>query len=157
MYARGMSPPLLHFDHIGLVVADLSEGRRHLTGTLQISRWTESVDDHGIGVSVQFGLGDSGPCVELIAPLGEESPVANALRKGHRILSHLAYITAEIQAAGEALEREGCVSTGPAHPAVAYGGALVQFWISPLRFIIELIEAPGHQHAYQQREREAKP
>ncbi len=38
--------------------------------------------------------------------------------------------------------------TGPATQAVAYGGHRVQFLITPLAFIIELIEAPNHTHEY---------
>lgn len=73
---------MLLFDHIGLVVADLAEGREHLTRTLGIVRWTKAFDDPGIGVRVQFGTGESGPAIELIAPLGDRSPVAQALRTG---------------------------------------------------------------------------
>ena len=42
----------------------------------------------------------------------------------------------------------GCVATGDPRPAVAYGGHMVQFWVSPLRFIVELVEAPEHEHVY---------
>lgn len=141
-------PPSLIFDHLGLVVASLAEGRAHLAATLGISHWTPPVDDHGIGVSVQFGLGGPGPAIELIAPLGQCSPVAQALRTGHRILNHIAYLTPDIEASAAHLVLQGCVPTGPAQPAAAYGGRCVQFFVSPLRFMLELVEAPGHQHPY---------
>ncbi|MDP9039388.1 MAG: VOC family protein [Acidobacteriota bacterium] len=158
----------LHFDHIGLVVADLEEGRRHLTHTLGIARWTPPYDDQGIGVSVQFGVqvdagqGEANPAIELIAPLGQRSPIANALRKGTRILNHLAYTTEDLESSAAHLAAESCVATGAAHPAVAYGGQRVQFFISPLRFMIELIEIPrGAKSVVRQRhvflECEAEP
>jgi hypothetical protein len=48
----------------------------------------------------------------------------------------------------EQLRAQGCVAAGEARPAVAYGGQRVQFWISPLKFMIELVEAPEHRHAF---------
>lgn len=149
-------PPPLHFDHIGIVVADLAQGRHHLTQTLALTRWTVPFDDPGLGVSVQFGTDhNGGPTLELIAPLGDSSPVANALSKGQRILSHVAYCTPDLAASAAHLIAEGCTPTAPGHPAVAYNGQRVQFFISPLRFVIELIECPavpgqppGHQHAF---------
>jgi methylmalonyl-CoA/ethylmalonyl-CoA epimerase len=140
--------PTLLFDHIGLVVADLAQGREHLTRTLGISQWTEPFEDTGIGVCVQFGTTENGPAIELIAPLGEQSPVAKALRTGQRTLNHLAYLTSDLVCSAAHLVEEGLVATGQAQEAVAYGGRKVQFFVSPLRFMVELIEAPGHTHAY---------
>lgn len=138
----------MKFDHIGVVVQEIEAGRAALASTLGIVRWTQVFADPGLGVSVQFGLGETGPCFELIAPLGENSPVAGALRGGQRILNHVAYRTARLEAEGERLREQGCCAAGPAHPAVAYGGRRVQFWLCPLRFLIELVEAPGHEHLY---------
>ena len=138
----------LRFDHLGVVVAEMEAGRAFFADALGIYRWTQVFHDEGIGVSVQFGLGADGPCYELIAPLGEESPVAGALRSGKRILNHVAYLTADLEASGSKLAEQGCQATGPAKPAVAYAGKRVQFWISPLRMMVELIEAPGHEHQF---------
>jgi methylmalonyl-CoA/ethylmalonyl-CoA epimerase len=139
----------LQFDHIGLVVKDMAEGREFLGSVLGIDRWTVVFEDPGIGVYVQFGRAADGPCYELISPLGEQSPVAGALKGGKNILNHVAYLTSDLDAEGERLRDKGCGSAGPAKPAVAYGGRRVQFWISPLRFMIELVEAPGHEHVYE--------
>jgi methylmalonyl-CoA/ethylmalonyl-CoA epimerase len=138
----------LRFDHVGVVVAEIEEGRKFFTSALGITRWTEVFADPGLGVSVQFGLGPDGPCYELIAPLGENSPVAAALRNGQRVLNHVAYLVDDLEAEGQKLAAQGCSPAGPARPAVAYAGRCVRFWMSPLRFLVELIEAPGHQHLY---------
>ncbi|WP_213805401.1 VOC family protein [Granulicella sp. dw_53] len=143
--------PTLLFDHIGLVVADIDAARAHLTTTLQMDRWTHITHDAGLGVSVQFGLGENGtPCFELIAPLGEASPIARTLAQGRTILNHIAYRVDDLAAAAEHLRAQGCFPTGDPAPAQAYGRRNVQFFLSPLRFIIELIEAPGHRHLFQE-------
>lgn len=141
--------PVLEMDHLGLIVPELPAGRRSLEHSLGITRWTTAVEDHHLGVIVQFGSMPSGGLTyELIAPLGEGSPIASALRNGKHILNHLAYLTPDLQASGERLREAGCWATGAPQPAVAYGGRLVQFWMSPLRFVIELIEKPGHRHEF---------
>jgi len=89
-----------------------------------------------------------GPCLELVVPLGDHSPIAGALRGGKHILNHVAYRTSDLTAAGERQRAQGCLAAGDAKAAVAYGGKRVQFWISPLRFMIELVEAPEHRYAF---------
>jgi methylmalonyl-CoA/ethylmalonyl-CoA epimerase len=136
-------------DHIGLIVPDLATGRNFLTSTLGITRWTPITDDPVLHVSVQFGAAPGHPLTyELIAPFGEHSPIATALRSGKNILNHLAYLTPSLEASGDHLRQSGCYPTGDPLPALAYQGRRVQFWISPLRFIIELIEKPGHIHPF---------
>jgi methylmalonyl-CoA/ethylmalonyl-CoA epimerase len=140
----------LEFDHIGLIVADLAAGRDFLATALGITCWTLVTDDPGIRVSVQFGSAQFGSAVvyELIAPLGEDSPIAGALRQGKSILNHVAYLTLNLAESASRLRALGCFAAGEPQPAVAYHGQLIQFWVSPLRFIIELIEKPGHRHAF---------
>jgi methylmalonyl-CoA/ethylmalonyl-CoA epimerase len=141
----------LRFDHIGLVVSDMADGRKFLEAMFGIDRWTPTFEDPGIGVCVQFGRTKEGPCYELISPLGDASPVTTALKRGINILNHVAYLTADLDADAQRLQENGSMMAGPAKSAVAYGGARVQFWITPQRFMVELIEAPGHEHAYEAR------
>lgn len=136
------------FDHIGVIVADIEAGREFLTKAFQIDEWTEVFTDPGIRVYVQFGRAANGPCYELIAPLNETSPVSGALRGSKNILAHTAYLVEDIEQAAANLRELGSVPAGAAQPAVAYGDNKVQFFITPLRFMVELIEAPKHEHAY---------
>jgi methylmalonyl-CoA/ethylmalonyl-CoA epimerase len=138
----------LHFDHIGVVVPDIDAGRRFLEAALGISQWTAVFEDPGLGVAVQFGRALDGPVYELISPLGDTSPVTAALKAGKNILNHMAYLTANIASAGERLRAQGCYPAGEPRPALAYGGRRVQFFVSPLRFLIEIIESPGHAHTF---------
>jgi methylmalonyl-CoA/ethylmalonyl-CoA epimerase len=139
----------LRFDHIGLVIGDMAEGRAALEGMFGVDRWTQVFEDPGIGVYVQFGRTAEGPCYELISPLGEASPITTALKRGVNILNHVAYLTSDLDADAQRLQQMGAMMAGPVKPAVAYGGARVQFWVTPQRFMVELIEAPGHEHAYE--------
>jgi methylmalonyl-CoA/ethylmalonyl-CoA epimerase len=133
---------------MGLLVADMTEGREFLESTFGLDRWTQIFEDPGIGVFVQFGRTADGPCYELISPLGEASPVSTALKRGINILNHVAYLTDDLDRDADMLQQKGSMMAGPAKPAVAYGGARVQFWVTAQRLMVELIEAPGHEHAY---------
>jgi methylmalonyl-CoA/ethylmalonyl-CoA epimerase len=139
----------LELDHIGLIVPDIAAGRAFLAASLGITRWTPVTNDPILQVTVQFGTTPGHPLTyELIAPCGESSPIANALRTGKHILNHLAYLTPDLEASGERLREAGCWAAGEPQPAVAYQGRRIQFWMSPLRFVIELIEKPGHRHNF---------
>jgi methylmalonyl-CoA/ethylmalonyl-CoA epimerase len=131
------------FDHIGLFVRDIETGRRQLAALLPIARWTDVVHDSLMNVRVQFGIDGSGIRYELVAPLGEPNPVARVLEDGKNILNHVAYRCADFESACAALRREGAVPLGRPQPAVAFGGARVAFYLTSLRFIIELVEERG--------------
>ena len=138
----------LKFDHMGVVVSKIAAGRDHLSLLFGITRWSEEFVDPGIGVYVQFGLDPSGICYELVSPLREDSPVTRALKARDRILNHVAYLVPDLDAEAARIRRMKCLPAGSAMPAVAYAGKRVQFFITPLYFIIELIEAPDHRHVY---------
>jgi methylmalonyl-CoA/ethylmalonyl-CoA epimerase len=138
----------MHFDHIGVIVPDLRQARLYLSKLFLIPDWTVEFEDPVNKVLVQFGRDPSGVCYEAIAPLGADSPVSRTLLSGGRILNHVAYLVPDIAKSAEQFRSWECVPSGKATPAVAYGGNLVQFFVSPLRFMIELIEAPEHKHRY---------
>jgi methylmalonyl-CoA/ethylmalonyl-CoA epimerase len=83
-----------------------------------------------------------------VAPRNETSPVTRVLQKRTAILNHVAYLVTSLDAEEARLRRHGCMPIGTAQPAIAYGGRRIQFLMSPLDFILELIEAPDHRHAY---------
>jgi len=140
--------PELQFDHLGLVVKSVAKGRIAISKMLNISQWTAEFRDPLNGVVLQFGLDPAGVCYELLEPIDEFSPVYPALRNGKAILNHVAYRVTDLARQSEHLRRAGCAPTSDPKPAVAYGGRPIQFFVAPLRFIVELIEAPDHQHAY---------
>ena len=87
----------MKFDHLGVVVADISLGRKHFSKIYGINRWTKEYYDEINGVIVQFGEDETGGfCYELIAPIDKRSPIYNALMNRDRILNHVAYLVDDI-------------------------------------------------------------
>ena len=138
----------MQFDHIGVVAGTLAEGRAALDSLIEVNRWTQEFTDPIHRVHIQFGMDSSGVCYELIAPSEGDSPVAKTLRSGKHTLNHVAYLVPDLALAAERMRAMGGVPTSDAHPAVAYGGKRIQFFTTRLRLLIELIEAPGHQHEF---------
>lgn len=138
----------LQFDHLGVVVSDIAAGREHFQSIFGVQSWTKTFADPVNRVSVQFGLDPGGLCYELISPLGPDSPVTRALKARNPILNHIAYLTPDLKEAEGELRKKRFLPTGPANPAVAYGGARIQFFMSPLSFVVELIKSFGHRHDF---------
>jgi methylmalonyl-CoA/ethylmalonyl-CoA epimerase len=136
------------FDHIGIVVKSLTKAKDALTKVVGIVEWTAPIDDYVNGVQLMFGRDPSGLVYELLVPLGAESPVASALATRKNILNHTAYLVKNLAASAEYLRSVGCASADQAKPAIAFGGALIQFFVTPLNTVIEIIEAPEHRHIF---------
>jgi methylmalonyl-CoA/ethylmalonyl-CoA epimerase len=80
--------------------------------------------------------------VELIAPLGPDSPVSRIIADAGGGLYHLCYETDDLDAEFQRLRTQGFVPTGPPQPAVAFGGRRVVFLYHRIAQLIELVEAP---------------
>lgn len=142
------SAPGLVFDHVGIVASDVTKACNDFGATIGAVGITRKYDDSILGVSVQFIKDSSGIVYEMIAPLGEHSPVAKTLTSKTNLLNQIAYTTTSLADSTRALRKSGCFPLGPAKPAIAFGGAPVQFLFCPLGFVIELIEAPGYKHEF---------
>jgi methylmalonyl-CoA/ethylmalonyl-CoA epimerase len=138
----------LAFDHIGLVVASIEAEAPGLSDLLHLIRWTERFDDVGLGVSVCFGIDATGLVVELIAPLGPDSPVARPARQRRDCLNQMAYRTDDLAGARARFEAGGAVMLSEPKPAMAFGGALVVFFLLPQGFIVEVVDARDFVHQF---------
>ena len=130
----------MKFDHIGIFVSDLASGREKMAALLPIVSFSDITEDSLLGVRVQFGVDSSGIRYELVAPYGEKNPVSGVLKAGKNILNHVAYRVPNLDESMKKLQAAGCDQLGQPAPALAFGGANVVFFYSPLKFIIELIE-----------------
>lgn len=138
----------LVFDHIGIVVAGIESGSNCIAGLLGPVMWTQTFDDAGLGVSVRFAKDRSGIVYELIAPFGTDSFAARTLKTRANLLNQVAFRTASLDFSVRRLRADGAVPVSAAAPAVAFGGARVQFLMLSLGFLIELIEGDNVVHVF---------
>ncbi|MGV6802473.1 MAG: VOC family protein [bacterium] len=140
--------PLLYFDHIGILTDDLDGASAHFANLIGAVGITRRFDDPELTVAVQFLQDGAGIIYELITPLGTRSIVAGPLKKKRDLLNQLAYRTKHVEQAAQHLRQMGCFPLGAAKPAIAFSGAPVQFFMSPLGFIIEIIDTSSYQHEF---------
>lgn len=136
-----MRPSVLRrLDHVGFAAADLPATValfRDLFGGVA----GPVLDDPLQRVRVCFVEHDGGR-VEVVAPLGDGSPIANVLAAGGGTY-HLCYEADDLDAEGERLRSVGFVPVGAPCPAVAFGGRRIWFLFHPVLRLIELVEAPA--------------
>lgn len=131
----------LVFHHLGIVVSDIEVGKNMLNNIFGTLKWSDSVVDNNQFVTVCFGRAYGTDLLyELVAPLNKGSPVDNVLKEKKNVINHTAYKTNEFQKTCQNLRKVGCVPITRAMPAAAFDNALVIFYLTPLNFIIEVIE-----------------
>ena len=125
-------------NHVAIAVSDLDAAVRTYRDTLG-ARVSEplSLPDHGV-VTVFVELPNTK--IELLAPLGEESPIAKFLaRNPHGGIHHLCYEVEDILAARDRLKADGARVLGNGEPKIGAHGKPVLF-LHPKDFCGTLVE-----------------
>ena len=130
----------MKFDHIGVFGKELKYGYCQLDKLVDIAHTSKVYNDCLLQVSIQFCYDHCGICYELVAPYGENNPVDLVINNGNNILNHVAYKTTTFDESILKLREDGCVPLVKPKPALAFDGARVIFFLTPLRLIFELIE-----------------
>jgi methylmalonyl-CoA/ethylmalonyl-CoA epimerase len=134
-----MSDPFT-FHHVGLATRSL-ERERAAHQRLGFVEEGPTFEDPRQKIRGQF-LRNGGFRVELLEPLGEDSPLHDWLRRGQKMY-HQAFEVPRLEEAIAALRREGALLAVPPCPAVAFGGRSIAFLLLRTELLVELIEAPA--------------
>jgi len=131
----------LRFAHMGVAVADLAKAQASFREMFGYELHSGPFDDPIQKVSVCFlGTSDrADPVIELIAPLGEDSPIKRLLAKGGGAY-HLCYEVADIDKTLTESKAKGCVMVSGPVPAVAFGGRRIAWLYTPARQLVEFVE-----------------
>jgi methylmalonyl-CoA/ethylmalonyl-CoA epimerase len=122
------------FHHVGLVTQDAARG---------IPTDVEMITDPIQRVRVGFvTLGDC--CIELIEPVGEDSPVINSLQKGIKYL-HLCFEVDDLRAVLSLASDQGFKIIHNPAPATAFAGREIAWLWHQVWGVIELLASdPEH-------------
>ena len=136
---------LNRLDHVGIAVSDLTAARGFYEGVLGLRPAHEEViEDQGVH-EVLYRMGDA--WVQLVAPLGPDTPVGRFLEKRGEGLHHVGYSVANVSTALSELRAAG-VETVDDAPRIGSGGTRVAFAHpkSAHGVLIELVEeGSGHR------------
>ena len=135
------SVPLFEFHHTGVAVADMQQATAEYKLLFDYDVTDGPYDDPIQKVSVCFlarGVGD--PAIELVAPLGIDSPVSRILKKGGGAY-HVCYEVADIETAIEHLTGNGSFLVSAPVPAVAFEMRKIAWLVTDTGLLTELVEA----------------
>lgn len=116
----------MRIDHVGYAVSDIRTAKAAFS-ELGYVVCGESVEDRGRNVEICFLRDPSGMKVELIAPLGENSPVSGWLRKNGPSPYHICYESENLEADIAVLKGRGFMPVQPPSPAPAMDNRKVCF------------------------------
>lgn len=98
---------LIAIDHVGIAVPDLDEALEFYASTFGLHSVHEEVnEDQGVREAM-LAVGDSGACIQLLAPLDENSTIAKFLARGGPGLQQLAYRVNDIEEVSAILRGRG--------------------------------------------------
>lgn len=134
-----------HLDHVGIAVADLDEALRFYAETFDLRSVHEEVNEEQGVREAMLAIGDSGSCIQLLAPLRPDSPIGKFLERSGPGLQQLAYRVADIDAVCTELRERGVRLLYDA-PKTGTAGSRVNF-IHPKDaggVLVELVEPAAH-------------
>jgi methylmalonyl-CoA/ethylmalonyl-CoA epimerase len=125
-------------NHVAIAVPDLEKAARIYSETLG-ARVSAPTDEPDHGVTVVF-VELPNTKIELLHPLGENSPIAKFLeRNPDGGMHHLCYEVEDIVAARDRLKAEGARVLGDGEPKIGAHGKPVLF-LHPKDFVGTLVE-----------------
>jgi methylmalonyl-CoA/ethylmalonyl-CoA epimerase len=94
-------------DHVGIAVADLEEAMAFYRDTFGMEIvHVETNEEQGVREAM-VGVGDSGSCIQLLAPLTPESTIARFLERSGPGLQQVAYRVTDLEAVSSVLRERG--------------------------------------------------
>mgnify|MGYP001411782494 FL=1 len=128
------------FHHLGIFVKSIDKSSTIFSRDLKAQKISEIIVDKDLQVKVQFFKDQNGITYELVEGIGKKNPVINTLEKNKNILNHVAYTSKDFDNQLKILNKYGYVNISNISKSVAFNGNRIVFLLSPLNFIIELIE-----------------
>ncbi|UYM05928.1 methylmalonyl-CoA epimerase [Solicola gregarius] len=101
------SDMLLAIDHVGIAVADIDAAKEFYASTFGLHSVHEETNEEQGVREAMLAVGDSGSCIQLLAPLREGSTIAKFLDRHGPGIQQLAYRVSDIDAVSETLRDKG--------------------------------------------------
>ena len=134
-----MAPLRLH--HIGFVVSSIEQAMPGFVRSM-LAEWSgQSFEDPLQKAKVAFLTTRAGDAqIELVEPLGDDSPVQRFLQQAGGGLHHLCYEVADLEQELADFRSRGAVIAKRPKPAVAFGGRRIAWVITAEKLLVELLE-----------------
>jgi len=94
-------------DHVGVAVADLDEAIDFYSSTYGMRLAHQEVNEEQGVREAMMAVGDSGSCIQLLAPLNDESTIAKFLDRSGPGIQQMAYRVTDLDAVSATLRERG--------------------------------------------------
>ncbi len=94
-------------DHVGVAVADLDAAIEFYSSTYGMRLAHQEVNEEQGVREAMMAVGDSGSCIQLLAPLDESSTIAKFLDRSGPGIQQMAYRVADLDAVSATLRERG--------------------------------------------------
>lgn len=98
---------LVAIDHVGIAVPDLDDALTFYADTFGLHSIHEEVNEEQGVREAMLAVGDSGSCIQLLAPLSEDSTIAKFLDRNGQGIQQLAYRVTDIDEVSAVLRERG--------------------------------------------------
>ena len=98
---------LTAIDHVGIAVPDLDEALRFYAETFGLHAVHEEVNENQGVREAMLAVGDSGACIQLMAPLRADSPIGKFLARRGQGIQQLAYRVTDLEKVSAVLRDRG--------------------------------------------------
>jgi len=142
-----MESLLTRIDHVGIAVTDLDAAVDFYTRAFGLTKVHEEVNEEQGVREAMLAVGDSGSCIQLLAPLTPESTIAKFLDRSGPGIQQVAYAVDDVAATADSLRKAG-VRVLYESPKRGTAGSLVNF-CHPKDcggVLIELVQAASDAH-----------
>jgi len=140
-------PLLTRIDHVGLAVRDLDAAIAFYERTFGLRAVHEEVNEEQGVREAMLAVGDSGSCIQLLAPLRPDSPIGRFLDRSGEGVQQVAYTVTDIEAVSATLRERG-VRLLYDEPRRGTAGSRVNF-VHPkdaMGVLIELVQPAAGTH-----------
>lgn len=113
-------------DHVGIAVPDLDDAIDYYGRVFGITLVHREVNDEQGVEEAMLAVGDSGSCIQLLAPLHPDSPIGRFLERSGPGIQQVAYTVTDVRAVADHLRSQG-VRVLYDEPRIGTAGSLVNF------------------------------
>jgi len=98
---------LIAIDHVGIAVPDLDDALELYSSVFGLHSVHEEVNEEQGVREAMLAVGDSGSCIQLLAPLSEDSTIAKFLARNGQGIQQIAYRVTDIDEVSAILHDRG--------------------------------------------------
>jgi methylmalonyl-CoA/ethylmalonyl-CoA epimerase len=136
-----VSGDFMRLHHFGFVVSEIGASAPGFQKSMGASWDLQVFTDPRQKVKVTFlTTRPEDPQIELVEPLGEDSPVLRFLSEKGGGLHHACYEVSDLEQELLAFKKRGALIVKRPKPAVAFQGRRIAWLLTPEKFLVELLE-----------------